>query len=481
MVVILDTTLREGELHPGVYYTGEARKTVSRALAEVGTPRIEFPLVYPARGGNTNEVKEAVSELQQNYTKSMAVLHARAVREDVDLANSYDAKGCGIYMAATGIHRRGKFHGIGQQEVVDRFIDVLEFMKSCGFIYRRATIEDVSRFTVPEERSDEDTLDFLRNLLHAIQSAGATIIGIPDTSGILPQTHCKLFIQEISEMVAIPLACHFHNDYGNALGNALQAATVPSVEEINVSILGLGTRNGITDHYELVANLEDLHNTQTGERREKMRWLYDTFVNATGVPYPLTHPLSPCCFVEKAGTHQAQAVNNPRGYIPQKKIEYDSNHTILFEAGQLMSKQIVLKLLEEHTINRESVVAITNTIAARSAVRKRNVSPWEVQEIISAQSGIDIPIETIRSLIHDSDLAYILLTLTPQSPVSELINEVDNWKEVERADEVYGNVDVIIMTKMTDCEGNVVVDKIRNRFKNMIVKTVTLPVDKIPL
>jgi isopropylmalate/homocitrate/citramalate synthase len=34
-----------GVLQPGVYFTKESRVRVAEALAEVGTPRIEFPIV----------------------------------------------------------------------------------------------------------------------------------------------------------------------------------------------------------------------------------------------------------------------------------------------------------------------------------------------------------------------------------------------------------------------------------------------------
>jgi isopropylmalate/homocitrate/citramalate synthase len=129
MVVILDTTLREGELQPGVYFTRESRIALGRALAEVGTPRIEFPIVYPSRGGRMEEVKDAVTEIEQNYAKSIAVLHARVLQEDVELANSYDSTGCAIYMAPTGLHRREKFHGMEQDVLASRMLHDLRYLK----------------------------------------------------------------------------------------------------------------------------------------------------------------------------------------------------------------------------------------------------------------------------------------------------------------------------------------------------------------
>jgi len=484
MVTILDTTLREGELQPGVYFTKESRLRVAEALAEVGTPRIEFPIVYPNRGGRVEDIKEAMQRVQESYSKT-AVLQFRAYRPDVELAQDYDAQGCALYMAPTSIHRKGKFRGMEQQKVIDTFVENLQLAKSLGFTYRRAVLEDVSRFDSPQEGSLEDNLVFLSQLLRAVRDAGATLVSIPDTSGILPQNRCIPFIETVSRLTDQPLACHFHNDYGNALANALQAATHPRVEEIHVSILGLGTRNGITDHYEFVANLEDLLHQDCGEARNRLRWLYNTFSEATGIPIPWTHPLAPQCFVEKAGTHQSQVIRDPAGYIPRMKLLHDAQSEAKFEAGSLMSRHVVEHLLsiasrdlpEGFKPSPTIVAEITEAIAARSSLRHKEVSPWEVQEIIRSLADVEIPIERIRRVIHGSDRVYILLKLRPQFPSNELIEEVGSWKGVEEVNEVYGDADIIILTQRVDASGIEVVDRLRNRFKDAIVSTVTLPVE----
>jgi isopropylmalate/homocitrate/citramalate synthase len=477
MVIILDSTLREGELQPGVYYTRDTRVQIANALAAVGTQRIEFPIIYTERGEKIKDVKTAIDEVQECYPNVTAVLHMRALKEDVERARIYDAKGCAIYMAPTSLHRRGKFHGIEQQKVIENFVTVLELIKEYGFSYRRATVEDASRFDLSSIENEEDTLEFLGNLLKSIEEAGATIVSIPDTSGILPQNRCIPFIQSVQNLTNLPLACHFHNDYGNALGNALQATSLPNVQEINVSILGLGARNGITDHYTFVANAEDLYHINTGERRDKLRWLYDTFVQVTGIPIPRLHPLAPQSFMEKAGTHQSQVVKNPRGYMPFRKYELDAGGTIQFEAGQYMSKQVIAKLFDGDNISPDLIVKITNTIAARSALKRREVSPWEVKEIIQSESGITISIDRINQIIKGSEYAYIMLSLKPQFSAHKLLKEVRSWREVERIDEVYGNFDVILLSQIKDIEGVNVTKKIRRMFKDIIIKVVTLPVE----
>lgn len=484
MVRILDTTLREGELHPGVYFNGESRVQIAEALAEVGVARIEFPLVYPQRGGRIEDIKTAVIAAQENYGRT-AVIQFRACKQDVELAQEYDAKGCALYLAPTNVHRMGKFHGMTKEKAIEVFVETLELAKSYGFTYRRAVLEDASRFNSLEEKTEEDCYGFLENLLKAVKDAGATIVSIPDTSGIMAPSCVTAFIETIGKLTDQPLACHFHNDYGNALSNALQAVTITQVDEIHVSILGLGARNGITDHYEFVANLEDLLNVPSGERREKLYWLYKVFCEATGIPIPWTHPLAPQCFTEKAGTHQSQVLKNALGYIPRKKLENDFHADLFFEAGRLMSKRVVEKIFHiaasdlPHNFSLTPALAqeIAEAIAARSALKQREVSLWEVSDIIKMKAGVEIPIEKLQRIIREGDCAYIKLKLLPQFQVGELIREVGKWKEVERIDEVYGDCDLIIFARLKDARGVYVIDKIRERFGQSILEAVMLPTE----
>ena len=90
---------------------------------------------------------------------------------------------------------------------------------------------------------------------------------------------------------------------------------------------------------------------------------------------------------------------------------------------------------------------------------------------------VDLPIERVNRVIRGSDLAYIMLNLKPQFSTPELLKQVMRWKEVKRIDEVYGDIDVILLSRIKDFEGNAVVDKIRHRYKDMLIKTVTLPVE----
>ena len=468
MVVILDTTLREGELQPGVYFNCKSRKAIGLALAEIGTRRIEFPIAYPSRGGKVEDIRNAIEEIKKSSNDLQAILQCRACKDDVKNASQYGADGCAVYLGVTQKHRRGKLRGLDRGKAIEQLYESIELLKDFGFRYRRAVLEDVSRFFT-SEKSSEDTAAYLSRLLHAVRKAGATIVSIPDTSGMIPHLRVSDVIRRMKEITDLPLAAHFHNDYGNALANAIEAFSA-GVEEIHVSIYGLGARNGIVDHYELVSNLEDLYGVSTGEKREQLMALYKRFEQLTGIPIPWRHPLSLSANLEKAGTHQAQIVEAPEGYIPPRKLALDFSGTVFFEASQFVSKRVVGELLKQYSVSDRLKLEVTETIASRSALKQRKLTSQEVRDIIEMKTGISLSIEIISKSIRGSDYAYVVINYKPQYNGRTIVDEVTRWKEVVQADEVYGDVDLVILTQLKDSEGKNVVDKIKEKFKDGIVK-----------
>jgi len=471
MVIVLDTTLREGELQPGVYFNCKSRKDIGLALAEIGTPRIEFPIAYSSRGGRIGDIRNAIEGVKKYSNDLQTILQCRACEDDVKNASQYGADGCAVFLGVTQKHRKGKLRDLDRGKAIEQLSESIELLKDFGFRYRRAVLEDLSRFFT-SERSSEDTAAYLSHLLRSVRKAGATIVSIPDTSGITPHVRVSDMVKRMKKMTDLPLAVHFHNDYGNALANAIEAFWA-EVEEIHVSIYGLGARNGIVDHYELVSNLEDLYGVSTGEKRERLMALYKRFEQLTGIPIPWRHPLSLSANLEKAGTHQAQIVEAPEGYIPSRKLALDFSGTVFFEAGQFISKRVVGELLKQYSISDRLKLEVTEAIASRSALKQRKLTSQEVRDIIETNTGISLSIEIISKSIRGSDYAYVVINYKPQYNGRTIVDEVTRWKEVVQADEVYGDVDLVILTQLRDPEGKDVVDKIKEKFKDGIVKITT--------
>ena len=253
---ILDTTLREGELFQR--FRLETKVKVAKLLAEAGLDRIELTVDYPPRTSR-RDVEEVV-EVLKSYDVEI-VIHGRACRRDVEAAAKYDVDGVGVYMAPTRLHREYKFGGIEFREAIDRLRDAIALAKEYGFEYRRATVEDASRFYF-----EENGFRKLLQIIEELKAEGATIISVPDTSGILTPLQVRKFFGRLKKLCDIPLSAHFHNDYGHASANTIEAALI-GVEELQTSILGIGDRNGIADLYEVVAPLIDIHGFKFRLRR----------------------------------------------------------------------------------------------------------------------------------------------------------------------------------------------------------------------
>ena len=81
MVKILDTTLREGEQTPGVYFDNHIKLAIARLIEKIGVDIIEtgHPVV-------SEEIKKAVAQISNSNLNLLVGAHARSLKKDVDLA-----------------------------------------------------------------------------------------------------------------------------------------------------------------------------------------------------------------------------------------------------------------------------------------------------------------------------------------------------------------------------------------------------------
>ena len=99
---ILDSTLREGEQHPGVSFTNKQRIQIACMLDYFGVDQIEIsPVVSP-------DHKEATKTIIQQGLRADIVSHGRALREDIDTSLSCDAKWVAAYLGISDIHLKDK-------------------------------------------------------------------------------------------------------------------------------------------------------------------------------------------------------------------------------------------------------------------------------------------------------------------------------------------------------------------------------------
>ncbi|MDW8043798.1 MAG: hypothetical protein RMJ30_06140 [Nitrososphaerota archaeon] len=444
---LLDSTLREGELFK--FLTPERKLRVAEVLAELGLRRVEVTVDYPPKTTEA-DVRPVVELLRDRGVE--VVMHGRAYRADVEAFAKYDVDGVAVYVAVSRVHREHKLKGISEEEVMARFLEAAELCRSQGYRYVRATLEDVSRLFVEGQFGELDRLlEFTREL----RSAGATMVSLPDTSGLMTPPIAASFVRYCRERSALPIACHFHNDYGMASANTV-TAVLEGAEEAHVTLFGIGDRNGIADLYEVVATLHDVHGIDLGVRRERLAWAYAEFSRVAGIRHYWRHPLAPESRTVRAGVHQSMVIKRPDGYIPLGKLRFDFDGVALAPTPYISHKvflDIASRLnasLDEETARRAAEFVAAHYVANGGKVRFQ-----ELKEGLEAVLGLRIPEDLLRAYFG-IEKVYIMVKLRPQSDVSRVVSEVSGWQDVEAVDEVYGDMDLVIVGRAASGPNNLV-------------------------
>jgi 2-isopropylmalate synthase len=309
MVKILDTTLREGEQTPGVFFDEHIKFALAKAIDSVGVDIIEVghPIVSESI---YNSIK---SIAQRRDINAIIGAHSRSLFEDVDLAIECGVKFIGIFYNVTN-NRLEQVYRKDLKEAVKKISDVIKYIKSKdSSIMVRYTPEDAVRSE-------------LRNVYYAAESAvesGADIISIADTTGLMvPHSHNNMldYIANLkyyfsSKGLHPEVAVHCHNDRGTALANALDAIE-GGADIVDASVMGLGERAGIVDLAQLITILYERKLIDTSKYDlSKIMDLYTIVSDYINVPIPLNYPITgKNAFTHCAGVHTHSASINPIHY-----------------------------------------------------------------------------------------------------------------------------------------------------------------------
>ena len=339
---ILDSTLREGEQHPGVSFTVKQRIQIAWELDYFGVDQIEISPVI------SRDHAEATKTIIKQGLKADIVAHGRALKEDIDISLKCDATWVAAYLGISDIHLRDKLR-ISRDEALDRAVKTVEYAKSHG-LKIRFTVEDGSR-------ADPQ---FLIKICKAIDKAGVDRISLPDTVGILRPIGMYNFVKRVRSEISSPLDAHVHNDIGFALANAF-AACDAGVDQIHTTIDGIGERTGIPSLAETAVALTYLYKSQNDFRLDMLSDLSRLIEQYTGIkPYDSKPIVGSSAYKHKAGTHLAAVLRNPAAYEPIPPRNVGNRRRIVFGelAGKSGAEHLMTVLgLEKDTSNAKSIAA----------------------------------------------------------------------------------------------------------------------------
>ncbi len=298
-VRLLDTTLREGEQFHRAFLRRDQRLWLVEKLDAFGIDYIELP--SPAVSPGAADEIRSVSNLG---LRCKVLVHCRCHRDDYLRAIEAGAQGINLFLG-TSRNLRLNSHGLDGADLVRLVASSVREVKEAGMSVRFSA-EDAFR-SEPEE---------LFRVFDAAVEAGVDRLGLPDTVGVATPRQVEDVVGAVADRYpGIELEFHGHNDTGCAVANAY-AAFEAGARCIDVTLLGVGERNGITSLSGFIARLYTTHRTLVSKYNltllpelegQLARWL--------GMEVPFNLPItSPTAFIHRAGVHAKAVSRDPSSY-----------------------------------------------------------------------------------------------------------------------------------------------------------------------
>lgn len=312
LVLISDTTLRDGVQMPGIRLNPEQKVTIAQALADAGIHSIDCG--FPAAGDSE---QEGIRQIARSVRGPVMSALSRTSRADIDLAAeclrdvSPLKRAITLFIGTSPLHRKHK-HQMSKAEIIKTAVDAIEYAQTAFEIISFGP-EDASR-TEPE---------FLFEIYNEAIAAGALSIGFTDTVGIMTPSKSADMIRRIQDNVAsmddAMLGVHFHNDIGLATANSL-ACVQAGANMVQGTINGIGERAGNAAIEEIVLAITlhpDEYRRKVTVDPRAMTSLSELVARLTGFrPSDNKAVVGRNIFRTEAGIHQDGILQNPLTYLP---------------------------------------------------------------------------------------------------------------------------------------------------------------------
>ena len=296
-LMIVDTTLRDGEQTAGVVFANREKVRIAKFLDEMGVHQIEAGI--PTMGGDE---KEAIKSICKAGLKASIMGWNRPVIKDIESSIECGVDAVAISISTSDIHIKYKLQQT-REWVLETVVKAVEYAKKEG-LYVSANAEDASR-------SD---IDFLIEYAKAVKEAGADRLRYCDTVGIMDPFRTIRQIEQVRKAVDIEIEMHTHNDFGMATANAL-AGVMAGANYIGVTVIGLGERAGNAALEEVVMAMKHLYGNDMGFKTEMFREVAEYVSQASGRELPTWKAIvGSNMFAHESGIHADGAMKNPKTY-----------------------------------------------------------------------------------------------------------------------------------------------------------------------
>jgi len=399
-VLILDTTLRDGEQTAGVSFNADEKLAIAKLLLEeLKVNRIEVCSARVSDGEFQMLSRLCSWAATRGHLDQIEALGFVDGGASLDWISSAGGKVVNLLAKGSLKHVQGQLGKTPEQHVAD-IKDVIAKAKAKGMevnIY----LEDWSNGMI-------DSKDYVFFMMDNLKDSGIKHFMLPDTLGILNPTQTRLFCTEMLEKYPeCSFDFHAHNDYDLAAANVYEAVKM-GVTGVHTTVNGLGERAGNIPVSSALAILNDHLHVPNSLDEASLTHVSHYVETISGIRIPANKPLiGENVFTQTAGIHadgdkKAGLYENP--LIPER-----FGRVREYALGKNSGKASVLKNLERFGIHLtpEQMKLVTARVVELGD-KKESVTAEDLPFIIAdvLKSGESASMDSIRIVNYSLSFAY---------------------------------------------------------------------------
>jgi len=381
-VILLDTTLRDGEQTSGVSYTEDEKLSIAKLLLEdLKVDRLEVASAKVSEG----EFK-AVKKITQWAGKQGLIdkIEVLGFVDGMKSINWLKDSGCKVLNLLTKGSLNHCLHQLRKQPD-EHIADIKEVVASAveNGIRVNIYLEDWSN-------GMRTSKQYVIDMLDALKDTAISRFMLPDTLGILNPDETYTFIKEIKDRYPkLHFDFHAHNDYDLATANVF-AALKAGIDCIHGTINGLGERAGNVPLSSVIAILNDHFDFELGVDERKLNLVSRMVEMYSGIRIPQNKPLiGENVFTQTAGIH-ADGDNKKNLYFNDLLPERFGRKRS-YALGKTSGKANIKKNLEEMGIelDEESMKKVTQRIIElgdKKEMVTREDLPYIIADVLRSKS-----------------------------------------------------------------------------------------------
>jgi len=428
-ILLMDTTLRDGEQTSGVSFTYDEKLSMAKLLLEVlKVDRLEIASARVSEG-ELEAVKKIVKwAKQQKYLDKIEVLGFVDNNVSIDWM---DGAGCKVLNLLTKGSLKHLTHQL-RKTSAEHVDDIRETVA-----YARSKDIRVNIYLEDWSNGMRNSPEYVYSLIDALSEEQIERFMLPDTLGILNPDETYAYCKQIIDTYpSLHFDFHAHNDYDMATAN-VYAAIKAGINCIHTTVNGLGERAGNVPVSSVIGIVKDHFKYHLSIDESKLTLVSKMIETYSGIRIPPNKPLiGENVFTQTSGVHADGDKKSDLYFNDLLPERFGRKRS--YALGKTSGKANIAKNLE--------VLGIELDSESMKKVTRRVIELGDMKETVTQE---DLPY-IISDVLQSKDLEvkikilnFSLSTAKGLKPVANLKVKIDN-KEYEESSVGDGQYDAFM-------------------------------------